>query len=88
MESNLHDYLINDNKVYVDVTEIRDKTGNIKPISFIWEDGKLYEIDRIIDVRPGHSLKGGGYGIRYTVEIRGKQSQMFLEMNRWFIVKK
>ena len=88
MDINLEEYLKNDNKVYVDVTEIRDKQGLIRPVSFIWEDGKTYEIDRVLDTRPGHSLKGGGYGLRYTVEIRGKQSHMYLEENRWFVVRK
>jgi len=88
MDIDIQDYLRNDYKVYVDVTEIRTKDGFIRPVSFVWEDGNEYIIDRVIDARPGHSLKAGGYGIRYTVEIEGKQSYMFFEENRWFMEKK
>ena len=88
MEPNVQDYLKNDNKVYVDVTEIRTKSGYIRPVSFVWENGLEYQIDRVIDACPGHSLKAGGYGIRYTVEIQGKERYMFFEENKWFMEKR
>ena len=88
MDIDIQQYLQNDHKVYVDVTEIRTKDGFIKPVSFVWEDGVSYEIDRVIDACPGHSLKAGGYGIRYTIEIDGKRKYMFLEENKWFMEKK
>lgn len=88
MRENIQEYLKNDFKVYIDVTEFRSKDGKLIPLSFIWEDDVEYEIDRIIDFCPGHSLKAGGYGIRYTVEIEGKQTFMFLEENRWFMERK
>ena len=78
------EYLKNDNKVYVDVVEVRRKDGFIRPVSFIWEDGN----DKIINAQPGHSLKAGGYGIRYTVEIRGKRRYLFFEEDRWFMERK
>ena len=88
MSIDIQEYLRNDNKVYVDVTEIRTKDGLVRPVSFVWEDGSEYHIDRIVDARPGHSLRAGGYGIRYTIEIAGRTSYMFLEEDRWFMEKK
>jgi len=84
----LSEYLKNDYKVYVDVIEERTKDGFLRPISFEWEDGERYEIDRIVTACPGHSLKAGGYGIRYTVMVNGKQTYMFLEENKWFMERK
>ena len=85
----LQDYLTNDSKVYVEVNADYKKDGTIFPRSFIWEDGKRYEIDRVLDIRPAASLKAGGIGLRYTVRIRKKEVLMFLEelhgASRWFM---
>ena len=75
-------------KVYVDVTARFDADGNILPLSIQWEDGRSFEIDRILDIRPAVSLKAGGCGIRYTCRIRNQQTYLFLEGNRWFVEKK
>ena len=84
----IQEYLKNDYKVYVDVVEIRLKDGFIRPVSFTWEDGLEYQIDRVIDACPGYSLKAGGYGIRYTVEIQGKRRHMYFEENKWFMERR
>lgn len=75
-------------KVFVEVTAKFDTDGNITPLALLWEDGTVYEIDRITDVRRAASLKAGGTGIRYTVKIRGKQSYLFYEGPRWFVEAK
>ncbi len=89
---NLQDYLINDHKAYVTVREDRMEDGTLRPLSFIWEDGRRYAIDHILDVRPAASLKAGGCGMRYTVSIHGQQRYMFLEEDhgvlRWFMERK
>lgn len=84
----LQELLKNDIKVYVDVNEDRCADGRLVPRSMIWEDGELYEIDRVIDVCRAASLKAGGVGMRYTVEIEGKTTYMWLEEDRWFVVRK
>ena len=67
------------------------ENGEIVPITFYWTDGTPYFVT-VIDVRPGHSLKHGGAGIRYTVRIRGKEHEhvrvLFLVENRWFVEEK
>jgi hypothetical protein len=79
-------------KVYVDVNEDRLKDGRLLPLSFIWEDGVRYEIDRITDVRPAASLKAGGAGLRYTIKVRNRETYIFLEENKegakWFMERK
>ena len=51
-------------KVYVEVTAKFDTEGNITPLSVTWEDGTVYEIDRILDKRRAASIKAGGIGMR------------------------
>jgi len=88
----LQDYLVNTYKVYVEVNEDHKEDGTILPRSFVWEDGRRYTIDKIIDVRPAASLKAGGAGLRYTVAVLQKEVYMFLEEDRevfrWFMERK
>lgn len=74
-------------KVYVDVTADFTAEGVVTPKSFIWDDGRRYEIDRVTDIQRAASLKAGGIGWRYTIMVRGKQSYMWLEdgQNKWFM---
>ena len=72
-------------KVYVAVNAEFTPDGQILPRSFVWADGRSFEIDRISDIRPAASLKAGGVGTRYTCTIRGRQIFMFLENSRWFM---
>ena len=72
-------------KVFVEVTAKFDTEGRLTPVSLTWEDGRVYEIDRILDVRRAASLKAGGMGIRYTVLISGKQSHLFYETPKWIV---
>jgi len=72
-------------KVYVTVTALFKVDGTILPISIEWEDGRNYEIDKIIEVRQAASLKVGGQGTRYLCRIQGRESNLFLEGTRWFV---
>ena len=85
-------YMDCDYKIYVEVNEDRQTDGQVLPRSFVWEDGRRYEIDRVKDVRPAASLKAGGAGLRYTVMVRNREVYMFLEedgrVSRWFMERK
>lgn len=90
----LEELLQNDYKQYVDVIEMRYADGSLAPLSFVWDDGHVYHISKVVDAKPAASLKAGGCGLRYTVEVinnengRSKQVFMFLEEDRWFIERK
>ena len=75
-------------KAYVQVTAVFDTEGNITPEMILWEDGTVYQIDRITNVCKAASLKSGGAGIRYTCRIDGKLTHLFLEGDRWFVEAK
>ena len=51
--------------VYVDMTVDIKPTGQMIPISFIWDDGKEYSVGKVINVHKGHSLKVFSPGLRY-----------------------
>ena len=71
-------------KVYIGVTATFEPDGRLLPRSILWEDGRTFEIDKILDVRRAASLKAGGTGIRYTVRIGRHETFLFLENGRWF----
>ena len=75
----------NNAKVYVGVKAEFKPDGRLLPRSIIWEDGREYEVDRILDIRRAASLKAGGTGIRYTVRIGRNQTFLFLEEDKWFV---
>jgi len=82
------DDIENNYKVYVQVDAHFDADGSVTPLSVIWEDGRRYEIDRVLDSRRAPSLKAGGLGIRYTVKIRGRQTYLFYEGPKWFMERR
>lgn len=59
-------------KVYVGVTAEFSPLGDIVPVSFVWEDGRRYRIDRVTDVRPAASLKAGGAGYALHLPYSGQ----------------
>lgn len=75
-------------RVDVEVLARYDVEGRIYPVSVTWEDGRTFEIDRILDIRPAASTKVGGAGIRYTVRIGRTTTYLFLEESRWFVEAK
>lgn len=75
-------------KVYVDVLAAWNKDGRIIPKVIKWEDGTKYKIDKVLDIKPAASLKAGGCGIRYAVQILGRKSYLFMEENKWFVEAK
>ena len=85
-------YMENENKVYVKVSVFTDTQGDIYPLSFVWEDGFKYEIDKISEIRPAASQKAGGVGMRYSIKVRNKQTYIWLEetngLYRWFLERR
>ncbi len=72
-------------KTYVEVTAAFSPEGTVIPLSIKWQDGTIYEVDRVLDIRRAAALKAGGCGLRYTCRIRGQQTYLFLDEDRWFV---
>lgn len=75
-------------KVFVEVIARHDINGKILPLTMKWEDGRIFEVDRVLDVRQAHSLKGGGLGTRYTCRICNKEVYLFDDEGKWFVERK
>jgi len=75
-------------KAYVPVTLDVDKEGTILPRLIRWDNGVIFQIDQILYKCRATSKKVGGGGIRYTVMIRGKESFLFHEGDKWFVEAK
>lgn len=72
-------------KVYVEVVARFDTQGNLTPLSITWEDGRTFEIDRVLDVRRAASTKAGGVGLRFCCRILGKEKRLYYEDPRWYV---
>lgn len=84
-------------KVYVSVDATFDENGEMIPLSLVWEDGTVYTIDKVTDIRQAAAMKAGGQGDRYTITVNGKQSYLFFErstsmtgnnIGRWFVERR
>lgn len=75
-------------KHYVEVLARTDEDGRITPVSITWEDGRTFEIDRVLDRRQAASLKVGGTGTRYLIRIGHATTYLFHEDPRWFVEEK
>lgn len=71
-------------KKYIDVITLIEKTGQLKPLEIIWEEGKRYPIDHIYSIKNGTSIVGG-CGLRYECRICGNRRLLFYERDRWFM---
>ena len=83
-------------KAYVDVN-VDFIEGQMRPRSIVWQDGRKYDIDRVIDIRPAFAAKAGGQGDRYTIRIGDNIRYLFFERNaslsgdsigEWFVERK
>ena len=74
--------------MYIDVTARFSPEGRITPISIIWEDGRKYEVDKILDIRRAASLKAGGTGLRFNVKIGRQETFIYLDDGRWWAERK
>lgn len=75
-------------KVFVDVLVRCERDGNKTPVEVIFEDGKRYEVDRLLGRRRAAATKVGGTGIRYTIRVRGRETYLFEDEDRWFVEAK
>lgn len=72
-------------RVNVEVDAHFDTQGYLLPRSLTWEDGTVFEIDRVLETKKAASRKAGGIGTRFTVKIQGKERYLFFENPQWFV---
>lgn len=72
-------------KTYVSVIALHHTCGEITPQKIIFDDGRTYKIDRVIESRRASSTKVDGFGTRYIIRIRNKETFLFHEEPLWFV---
>jgi hypothetical protein len=65
-------------KIYVDVIAEFTKDGLLNPKEIIWDDGRHYKIDYVLEKQRAASRKAGGVGMRYKCMILGQERYLFL----------
>ena len=75
-------------KQYVPVVVRFDAEGKLRPLEIEFSDGVKYTVDKVLDVRRAACQSVGGVGERYTVQIMGKETYLWLEKGRWFVASK
>lgn len=58
-------------RVFIKVLAEYNEYNQITPIRIIWPDGREYEVDRLLSVKPGVA-KSGGSGECYMCRIQDK----------------
>lgn len=74
-------------KCYVEVIARHALDGSVEPLALVWEDGRVFAIDRVIEKRRAASMRVGGHGLRYTVSICGRERFVWLDDRGWYVEK-
>lgn len=69
----------------VNIIAKMQEDGNVIPLILLWENGKKYTIDKILDIRKKASTKGGGLGLRYTCRFGEEERYIWLDGYIWFV---
>lgn len=69
-------------RVAVGVMAQFDSAGAAHPLSVTWEDGRIYPIEAVMDVRPARTAANR---FRYTVRIHGQSTYLYRAGDRWFM---
>ena len=72
-------------KIYVGVESYTDEIGHIRPRIVHWQDGRRFEIQKILDERRTVSIDVNKPGTRFLCLINGQRRYLFFEGRRWFV---
>ena len=71
-------------KVFLCVRCSCSPEGDVEPTSFVWINGRRYDVDRVLDRRRAPSLLVGGKGVRYTCRVMDRTLYLFRDGDRWY----
>jgi len=78
-------------RVYVEMRVSFGADGSMTPVRLKWKDGRIFEVDRVLEVRRAAS-DAGSMGLRYTIKMMGQVRMLFFEdaysdtgRARWFV---
>ncbi len=70
---------------FISVIAKFSENGVVVPQTILWEDGRKFSVDKIMDIRRCASIKVGGVGIRYHCKVHGKEVFLYRDEDSWFI---
>lgn len=77
--------VLNRRKKYVEVETLHRLDGVVIPLAVRWEDGRRFDVRRIISIARMPKRGAGGGDIRYRVVISGKETNLHYEPPLWFV---
>lgn len=75
-------------KQYVPVVVRFDTEGKLRPLVIEFDEKHKYPVDRVLDVRRAACQRVGGVGDRYTCQINGQVTYLWMEKGIWFVEAK
>jgi hypothetical protein len=63
----------------VEVISYTAPDGLVTPLEIIWDDGRRFKVDHVIDRRHARSLKTGGTGMRYQIAVGRTETYLYFE---------
>lgn len=72
-------------KAYVSVIVKHQPDGQKTPLQITFEDGRKFDIDRVVECRRAAATKVGGTGIRYKIIIGGRERYIYEDDGLWFV---
>lgn len=80
---------MNDCKIYIDVLTRFTSDGQLLPVAVIWEDGRIFTVDKVLGCERAASRRAGGTGMRYSCRMGGAIHHLYYEENnRWFVERR
>lgn len=69
-------------KVPVGVLTQFGAAGDAHPLSVTWEDGRVYPIEAVTDLRPARTSPNR---FRYTIRIHGQDTYLYRTGDKWYM---
>ena len=73
---------------YVAVRAVTDVDGTVIPKCILWDDGRRFPIERVLEARPARSTKAGGPGTRYLIRVGKRTTYLYFDGTRWYVEPK
>jgi hypothetical protein len=70
-------------KYYVTVEHIKDTDGIIMPTRILWNDGRHWEIKKVLHTCIAYHNEFEG--IRYTIKIGRAEKYLYRDGQRWYV---
>ena len=74
-------------RIKLNIVVLHTEDGKSFPKTILWEDGRRFSIDKVLDIRKAAALKCGGIGTRYICKVCKKEVAIFDEDGCWFLEK-